>query len=109
MVTFIQDETEFDALLTSEPVLVVDFTASWCGPCRVVAPLMDQLAQEYSDRAKVFKLDLDVNKPIAKRFAIRSIPAILFFKQGKLVETIVGIKSYDEFTSGIERCLLPIE
>ncbi|HEY9752937.1 MAG TPA: thioredoxin [Coleofasciculaceae cyanobacterium] len=109
MVTFIQDEAELDALLTNEPMLVVDFTASWCGPCRVVAPLMDQLAEAYSDRAKVFKLDLDTNKPVAKRFAIKSIPAILFFKQGQLVETIVGIKSYDEFTSAIERCLLPIE
>lgn len=109
MVTFIQDEAELDALLTKEPLLVVDFTASWCGPCRVVAPLMDQLAEEYGDRAKVFKLDLDTNKPIAKRFSIKSIPAILFFKQGQLVETIVGIKSYDEFTSVIKRCLLPIE
>ena len=70
--TFIQDETEFDSLLSSESMLVVDCTATWCGPCKLVAPLMDRLADDYSDRIKVFKLDLDNNKPVAKRFAIRS-------------------------------------
>jgi thioredoxin 1 len=102
---FIQDEAELDSLLATEAVLVVDCTATWCGPCKLVAPLMDQLAAEYVDRAKVFKIDLDVNKPIAKRFGIRSIPAVLYFKQGELVETIVGVKSYEEFRSAVQRSL----
>jgi len=62
--TFIQDEAEFDSLVSNESVLVVDCTASWCGPCKLVAPLMDQLAGQYGDRAKVFKLDLDANQPM---------------------------------------------
>ena len=77
---FIQDETEFDSLLSSESLLVVDCTATWCGPCKLVAPLMDKLAEDYGDRIKVFKLDLDSNKSVAKRFGIRSIPAVMVFK-----------------------------
>ncbi|MEL7086438.1 MAG: thioredoxin [Cyanobacteria bacterium P01_A01_bin.3] len=103
--TFIKDETEFDSLLASEPLLVVDFTAPWCGPCKVVGPLMDQLAGEYSDNAKVFKVDLDDNKSMAKRFGIRSIPAVMYFKQGELVKTIVGVKSYEEFSDALKEVL----
>jgi thioredoxin 1 len=103
--TFIQDETEFNSLLKTESVLVVDCTATWCGPCKLVAPLMDRLAEEYVDRAKVFKIDLDVNKPIAKRFGIKSIPAVLYFKQGELVETIVGVKPYEEFSNAVKQSL----
>ncbi|BCU14126.1 thioredoxin [Microcystis aeruginosa] len=103
--TFIQDESEFDSLLNSESLLVVDCTATWCGPCKLVAPLIDRLADDYRDRAKVFKLDLDSNKPVAKRFGIRSIPAVMVFKQGKLIETLVGVKPYEEFTAAVERQL----
>ncbi|MFM6061365.1 MAG: thioredoxin family protein, partial [Microcystis panniformis] len=103
--TFIQDETEFDSLLKSESVLVVDCTATWCGPCKLVAPLIDRLADDYRDRAKVFKLDLDSNKPVVKRFGIRSIPAVMVFKQGELMETLIGIKPYEEFTAAVERQL----
>jgi thioredoxin 1 len=104
-VTFIQDEAELDGLLATEPLVVVDCTATWCGPCKLIAPLMDQLAEDYIDRAKVFKLDLDSNKALAKRFEIKSIPAVMFFKQGQLVETLVGAKPYEEFTSALERSL----
>lgn len=103
--TFIQDETEFDSLLANEAFLVVDCTASWCGPCKLIAPLMDRLAQDYTDRAKVFKLDLDNNKAVAKRFGIKSIPAVMFFKQGELVETLVGAKPYEDFTAAVDRNL----
>ncbi|ELS46611.1 thioredoxin [Microcystis aeruginosa] len=103
--TFIQNETEFDSLLKSESLLVVDCTATWCGPCKLVAPLIDRLADDYRDRAKVFKLDLDSNKLVAKRFGIRSIPAVMVFKQGELIETLVGVKPYEEFTEAVERQL----
>ncbi len=101
----IQDETEFDALLTNEGVMVVDCTASWCGPCKLVAPLIDKLAEEYGDRAQVFKLDVDSNKPLAKRFGVRSIPAVMYFKAGELQETLVGVKPYEEFSSNIDQLL----
>ena len=103
--TFIQDEAELDALLAAEPLFVVDCTATWCGPCKLVAPLMDELAADYADRAKVFKLDVDVNKPIARRFEVKSIPAVMIFKQGELVEKVVGAKPYAEYTATLEKFL----
>jgi len=104
-VTFIKDETEFDSLLANESLLVVDFTATWCGPCRVISPLIDQLAEDYEERAKVFKIDLDTNKAIGKRFGIKSIPAVMFFQQGELKETIIGVKKYEDFSGAMERYL----
>lgn len=102
---YIQDETEFDALLASESLFVIDCTATWCGPCKLIAPLIDQLADEYSDRVKVLKLDLDTNKGVAKRFGIRSIPAVMFFSQGDLAETLIGAKKYEEYTEALDQHL----
>ncbi|MGB3638348.1 MAG: thioredoxin [Rivularia sp. (in: cyanobacteria)] len=97
-------ESEFDTLLKSENLLVVDFSASWCGPCRVVAPLVEQLAQEHED-IKVVKIDVDQDKPLAKRYEVRSIPAVLMFKNGELVENIVGVKPYEEFADAVKKNL----
>ena len=69
---------------------VVDFWATWCGPCRMVAPILDQLAGEYNGKAKVIKVDVDTNQTTASRFNIRSIPTVLFFKDGKIVDQVVG-------------------
>jgi len=98
---YIADEAAFDALIKDEPVVVVDCTASWCGPCKLVAPLMDQLADEFDGKAKVSKLDLDSNKAVAKRFGIKSIPAVMFFKDGELVDTQVGVKPYSTFSEAL--------
>lgn len=96
------EETEFETLLKSENLLVVDFSATWCGPCRVVAPLVEQLAQEYQD-IKVVKIDVDQDKPLAKKYEVRSIPAVLIFKNGELVENIVGVKPYEEFADAVKK------
>jgi thioredoxin 1 len=69
---------------------VVDFWATWCAPCRMIAPILDQLAAEYGDKAKVAKLDVDNNIKTSTRFNVRSIPTILFFKDGRVVDTVVG-------------------
>ena len=69
---------------------LVDFWAAWCGPCRMVGPVVEQLATEYESQLKVGKLDVDANQQTASRFNIRSIPSILFFKDGKLIDTVVG-------------------
>jgi thioredoxin 1 len=69
---------------------VVDFWATWCGPCRMIAPILDQLASEYTGKAKVAKLDVDTNIKTATRFNVRSIPTILFFKDGQLVDQVIG-------------------
>jgi thioredoxin 1 len=69
---------------------IIDFWAAWCGPCRMVAPIVEQLANEYAGKLQVGKLDVDANQQVATRFNIRSIPSILFFKDGKHVDTVVG-------------------
>jgi thioredoxin 1 len=103
---YIQNETEFDALLSAESLFVVDCTATWCGPCKLIAPLIDQLADEYGDRAKVLKLDLDSNKELAKRYGIRSIPAVMFFTQGDVAEILVGAKKYEEYSATLDKYLV---
>ena len=104
VVTQVQD-SEFEALLTYEGPVLIDFGATWCGPCRKIAPLIEQLAEEYEGRAKVVKLDIDQNKITPKKFSIRSIPAVLVFKGGELVESIVGVVPYEKLKSAIEQCL----
>ena len=80
-----QNEVEQNDGLT-----VVDFWATWCGPCRMVAPILDQLAQDYDGKVKITKLDVDANIQTATRFNVRSIPTLLFFKDGKVVDQIIG-------------------
>ncbi len=69
---------------------VVDFWAEWCGPCRIIAPIVDQLAAEYQGKAKVVKLDVDSNQQTAMKYNVRSIPTVLFFKNGKVVDQVIG-------------------
>ena len=74
----------------SDTLTLVDFWADWCGPCKMIAPTVEELAEEYQGRLKVFKLDVDENQRTAQQYAVRSIPSLLFFKDGKVVETVVG-------------------
>lgn len=99
------ETSEFDELLTHDSPVVVDYTASWCGPCRLIGPLIDQLAEEYEGRAKVVKLDVDRNKENAKKYGIRSIPAVLVFKGGEVVENLVGKATYETFSQALEKHL----
>ena len=81
---------ETEVLNSDQPVLV-DFWATWCGPCRVIAPTIEELASEYEGRAKVVKLDVDNNPETAMKYGIRSIPSLLFFKDGRPVDQMVGV------------------
>lgn len=84
-------DENFDAeVLKSDKPVLVDFWATWCGPCRMIAPHIDELAGEYDGRAKVGKLDVDNNQAVATQFGIRSIPALLIFKEGQVVDTLIG-------------------
>ena len=98
-------QDQFEELINQEKLVVVDYTATWCGPCRLVAPLIDQLAEEYQGKAEVVKVDLDQNKGNAKQYKIRSIPTVLIFKDGQEVERIVGRASYEEFSNAVEKQL----
>ena len=84
------DETFQSEVIESSVPVLVDFWATWCGPCRMVAPIIEELADEYEGRAKIGKVDVDSEQKIASDFGIRSIPTLLIFKDGKLADQIVG-------------------
>jgi len=86
----ITDENFGDEIESSSGLVMVDFWAEWCRPCLMVGPIVHELAEEQSDRVKVGKLDVDANPETAFRFNVRSIPSILFFKDGALVDTVIG-------------------
>lgn len=86
----ITDENFATEVEAAEGLTMIDFWAVWCGPCRMIAPIVEQLADEYTGRVRVAKLDVDSNPRTTTRFNVRSIPSILFFKDGALVDTVVG-------------------
>lgn len=84
-------DTDFsEEIEQHEGVAVVDFWATWCGPCQIVAPVIEQIAEEFEGRVKVAKLDVDGNQMTAMKYNVRSIPSVLFFKNGEHVDTVVG-------------------
>ncbi len=101
---FTDQNFEQDVLKSAEPVLV-DFWATWCGPCRMMSPTVDALAEEYSGRAKVGKLNVDDNMDSAGRFGIRSIPTLILFKGGEVKEQIVGSTSKEALKQLLDKHL----
>ncbi|GJQ33864.1 MAG: thioredoxin [Ignavibacteriaceae bacterium] len=88
-VTITDQNFETEVLKSSQPVLI-DFWAVWCGPCRAIAPVVEQLAGEYEGKVKIGKLDVDENPDTAVKYGVRSIPTLLLFKNGQVVDTIIG-------------------
>lgn len=103
--SYVQQD-EFDQIISSNDLVVVDYTAPWCGPCRVVAPLIDRLAAEYEEKAAVVKIDIDQNSDNSKKYGVRSIPTVLIFKNGEVVETLVGKASYEIFSNALKKHLI---
>ena len=86
----IATNTNFDELLAGEKLVIVDFWATWCGPCRMLSPLLDEVEEEMADKIEVVKVNVDDADEIAMRFRIMSIPTLLFFKNGQMVDRSVG-------------------
>jgi thioredoxin 1 len=102
--TFTDGNFTSTVLDAGQPVLV-DFWAEWCGPCKRLAPTIDQLAGEYAGKVTIGKLNVDDNPDTAMKFQIRSIPAVLLFKDGKVVDQIIGLQPKEEFKSAIDKHL----
>ena len=86
------EEMQFESeVLQADVPVVVDFFASWCAPCKMIAPILEELQTEFSDAAKIVKIDVDMAKGIAKTYGVRGVPTLVFFKDGEVVDKVVGV------------------
>jgi len=99
------NDSNFDKILDNHVLILVDFWAPWCGPCRMIAPIIDELAAEYSGRVTLGKLNVDENPLTAQKFGIRGIPTLILFKNGKEVSRIVGVTPKNDIQKEIEKNL----
>ena len=91
------DSSNFESTVTNGSVpVIVDFWAPWCGPCKAIAPILDELSIELGDSVKICKVNIDNNSEIASKYEIRAIPTILIFKDGAVADTVVGLTSKDD-------------
>ncbi|MFZ4457277.1 MAG: thioredoxin [Bacteroidales bacterium] len=98
-------DASFKEILESGKPVVVDFWAEWCGPCRMVGPIIEELSKEYDGKVTIGKIDVDENTEVAAQFGIRNIPTILFFKDGQVVDKQVGAAPKSAFVAKIESLL----
>ena len=92
-------------VLKANGLVMVDFWAAWCGPCKIIAPIVEELSNEYTGKLKVLKLNTDENQDVAGKYQIMGIPSLLFFKEGKVIEKLVGAMSKKQFKETIDRLL----
>jgi len=101
----ITDSTFDTEVLQSQVPVLVDFWATWCGPCKMIAPVLEELAKQYEGKVKIAKVDVDNNVRIATKYDIRSIPTLYIFKDGKVVRTIVGAVPKNQLTTALDGVL----
>ncbi|HUV00767.1 MAG TPA: thioredoxin [Bacteroidales bacterium] len=101
----VNDNNFDEVVLKSDKPVVVDFWAEWCGPCRMIAPIMEEISKEYSGKAVVVKCDVDSSPSITAKFGIRNIPTVLFFKDGKVADKQVGAVPKNNFVSKLNALL----
>jgi thioredoxin 1 len=101
----ITDATFDNIVLQSDKPVLVDFWAAWCGPCRMVGPIIDELSNEYDGKAVVGKVDVDNNQEFAAKYGVRNIPTVLLFKNGELVDRKVGVSPKQVYAEAIDSAL----
>ncbi|MDP6701558.1 MAG: thioredoxin [Candidatus Latescibacteria bacterium] len=99
------DDNFSDEVLSAEVPVLVDFWATWCGPCRMIAPIVEELSSEYEGKAKMCKLDVDTAQKTAAEFGIRSIPTLLIFKEGKVADQLIGAVPKQQITEKLDASL----
>ena len=97
------DRLEFDQALESDKPVVIDFYADWCGPCRLMAPSVEQVSDEYQGMAHFYKIDVDKNAELASQYGVRGIPTLLFIKDGRVEESLVGNQPIEEIRATIQK------
>ena len=105
VIGFNDQNFDSDVLEADKPVLV-DFWAIWCGPCKAIAPIVEEIANDYSGKVKVGKMDVDSNNQVAMRYGIRSIPTLLLFNNGEVVDQVIGNVGKDSIESMISKALV---
>tara|TARA_B110000116_G_scaffold256031_1_gene254872 strand:- start:393 stop:725 length:333 start_codon:yes stop_codon:yes gene_type:complete len=100
------NEDNFDSIvINSDKPVLVDFWAEWCGPCKMLTPTIDAISEEYNDRSTIVKVNVDEAPAIATKYGIRSIPSLLFFNKGEVIEQKVGAVSKEELTSVLDKLI----
>ena len=99
------NSANFNEIVKSDKLVLVDFWASWCGPCKMLSPVIDRIAQEYEGKINVAKVNVDDEGALASQFAIVSIPTVILFKDGKVVEKLIGVHSFDDYADAIDELL----
>jgi thioredoxin 1 len=102
IINLTQDNFAKEVLESSTPILV-DFWAEWCGPCKMIAPVLDELAQEYDGRVKIGKVNIDNEQGLAAEYGVRAIPTLLLFQNGQVAEQIVGLKSKRDLKNSFDK------
>ena len=101
----ITDSNFEETVLNSDKPVLVDFWAAWCGPCRMVGPIIDELSEEYEGKAVIGKVDIDSNQQYAAQFGVRNIPTVLIFKNGELVDRKVGVSSKNDYAEALSNLI----
>jgi thioredoxin 1 len=93
------------AVLKSDKPVLVDFWAEWCAPCRAIAPVLESLSEDYAGRATIAKLDIDANQQVAMKYGIRSIPTVMLFDKGEIVDTLIGVRPKPDYERSLQKLL----